>query len=292
MKVVVVGGTGTVGSPTVAGLAGRGHEVRVLSRHGGALRTEGHGTDDGRVVGLRGDVTTGAGLAEALDGVDAVVDVSNVLTLDERTATAFFVGATDHLLDAEASAGVRRHVALSIVGVDLVPTGYYRAKVAQEWAVEAGGSVAGVRWNVLRATQFHEFAGQMIARLRRGPVVPVPVMSVQPVSTLDVAAALADAVELGSGLSGRLPDVAGPEVLSLPDMTRAVLDARGDRALIVPLRLPGRTGRAIRRGMLRPASGTPVRIGAIRFDDYVRTVRAGGVTAGTQARPSVDPSEA
>ena len=282
MKVVVVGGTGTVGRPAVAELARRAHEVVMLSRHGGGPTMNAEGTDGGPLVGVRGDVTSNAGLEEALDGADAVVDASNIITLDEKRATDFFVGATERLLDAEASAGVQRHVLVSIVGVDRVPTGYYRAKVAQERAVEAGASARALRWNVLRATQFHEFADQMIGRLRRGPVVPMPVMSVQPVSTLDVAAALADAVELGTGPSGRLPEVAGPEVLSLPEMARAVLQARGERALVVPVPLPGAAGRAMRAGALRPASGTPVRIGTTRFDDYLRTVRRPGITGGAQ----------
>jgi uncharacterized protein YbjT (DUF2867 family) len=197
MHVLVVGGTGMVGRPTVEELARRGHEVRVLSRH--------PGPDNAQVRQVAGDVSTGAGLAEAMDGVDAVVDVSNVATLDQDVATRFFVGATDRLLAAEAAAGVGQHVLLSIVGIDRVPTGYYRAKVAQERAVESGADAAGVRWTILRATQFHEFAGQMIQRLRRGPLVPVPVMAVQPVSTLDVAKALADAVEQEAGPSGRVP---------------------------------------------------------------------------------------
>jgi uncharacterized protein YbjT (DUF2867 family) len=276
MKVVVVGGTGTLGRPTVAELALRGHEVRVLSRHGGT----GQSADGGRVVGLRADLGTGAGLAEAMDGVDAVVDTSNIVTLAERSATAFFVGAAERLTAAEAAAGVRHHVLVSIVGSDRVPTGYYRAKLAQEAAVEAGASGAGIRWNVLRATQFHDFAAQMIDRLRRGPLVPMPAMSLQPVSTLDVAAALADAVETASGASGRLPELAGPQVLALPRMARAVLDARGDHALVVPLALPGAAGRAMRRGALRPASGTPVRIGRTTFDDYLGTLRTAHVTAG------------
>jgi uncharacterized protein YbjT (DUF2867 family) len=268
MKVLVVGGSGTAGDPTVAELARRGHEVRALSRHGSER------TDQGReVTGVRGDVTTGAGLAEAMDGVEVVVDASNITTLDGKAATRFFVGAAQRLTAAETAAGVRHHVLLSIVGIDLVPNGYYRAKLAQERAAETGASAGGVRWSVLRATQFHEFAAQLIARLRRGPLVPLPVLSLQPVSSLDVAAALADAVELGPGPSGRLPELAGPEVLTLPAMARAVLHARGERALVLPVVLPGAAGRAMRSGALRPAAGTPVRIGTRTFDDYLRALR-------------------
>ncbi|MGZ4626806.1 MAG: SDR family oxidoreductase [Kineosporiaceae bacterium] len=274
MRIVVVGGTGTVGRPTVEELARRGHDVRVLSRHSrpGA----------GRCSQVAGDVTTGAGLAEAMDGVDAVVDVSNVATLDEGVATRFFVRGTERLVAAEAAAGVRHHVLLSIVGVDRVPTGYYRAKVAQERAVAVGAEAAGVRWSVLRATQFLEFAGQMIERLRRGPLLPVPVMAVQPVSTLDVARALADVVERGANASGRVPDLAGPDPMSLTDMVRDVLHARGERGLVLPMPLPGAAGRAMRSGALRPASGAPVRFGTVTFEDYLahlRTSRSVPLTA-------------
>ena len=213
MRVLVVGGTGTVGAPVVEELSRRGHAVRVLSRHGGTPAGGGHA---GPVEGVRGDVTSGAGLAEAMDGVDAVVDTTNVPTLDERTATSFFVSGAGHLTAAEAAAGVGHHVLLSIVGIDRVPSGYYRAKIAQERAVAAGAEAGGVRWSILRATQFHEFAAQMIARLRRGPLVPVPLMAMQPVSVLDVAIALADAVETEPGPSGRVPDLAGPEALRCP----------------------------------------------------------------------------
>jgi uncharacterized protein YbjT (DUF2867 family) len=265
MRILVVGGTGMVGRPTVQELARRGHQVRVLSRHpqpGGGSESQ-----------VAGDVTTGAGLAEAMDGVDAVVDVSNVTTLDEDVATRFFVPAAERLLVAEGAAGVRHHVLLSIVGVDLVPSGYYRAKVAQERAVASGADAARVRWSVLRATQFHEFAGQMIERLRKGPLVPAPVMAVQPVSTLDVAKALADALEQGAGPSGRVPDLAGPAPMAFPGMVRAVLHARGERALVLPIWLPGAAGRAMRSGALRPASGSPIRLGTVRFEEYLATVR-------------------
>jgi uncharacterized protein YbjT (DUF2867 family) len=205
---------------------------------------------------VTGDLATGAGLAEAMDGADAVVDVSNVTTLDEGVATRFFVPATERLVAAEAAAGVRQHVLLSIVGVDSVPTGYYKAKLAQERALAAAADAAGVRWRVLRATQFHEFAGQMIERLRRGPLVPAPVMAVQP-----------------DRPSGRLPDLAGPEAMSFTSMVRAVLSARGERVLVVPLPLPGVAGRAMRAGALRPEPEAPVRTGTVTFADYLERVR-------------------
>jgi uncharacterized protein YbjT (DUF2867 family) len=272
MRVLVVGGTGTAGRPTVEELARRGHQIRVLSRSGRGVA----GAD-----GVRGDVATGAGLAEAMDGVGAVVDVSNITTLSEKVATPFFTEAARRLVAAEAAADVRRHVLLSIVGIELVSSGYYRAKLAQEHALAAEADAAGVSWAVQRATQFHEFAAQMIDRLRRGPLVPMPAASLQPVSTLDVAAALADAVDTTD--AGRLPDLAGPETLQATAMARAVLDARGERGVVVPLPLPGAAGRAMRSGALRPASGTPIRIGRVRFEEYLRTLGRAGPPAAAPA---------
>jgi uncharacterized protein YbjT (DUF2867 family) len=262
VKVLVVGGTGTAGRPAAAELVRRGHEVRVFSRSGRGVP----GAD-----GVRGDIATGAGLAEAMSDIDAVIDASNITSLSEKIATGFFAGSTRRLVAAEAAAGVRRHVLISIVGIELVPTGYYRAKLAQERALTTAAEGAGVSWSIQRSTQFHEFAAQMIGRLQRGPVVPMPMASAQPVSTLDVAGALADAV--ASPDAGRLPDLAGPESLQVTEMARAVLQARGERAVVVPLPLPGAAGRAVRSGALRPASGTPIRIGRVRFEEYVSTLR-------------------
>jgi uncharacterized protein YbjT (DUF2867 family) len=265
VRVLVVGGTGTAGGPAVAELLRHGVEVRVLSRSGRGAPG---------AVGVHGDIGTGAGLAEAMSGVDAVVDVSNIPTMSEKLATAFFVGSTRRLVGAEAVAGVRRHVLLSIVGIELVRSGYFRAKLAQEQALGVDARAAGISWGIQRATHFHEFAAQMIGRLRRGPVVPMPVASLQPVSTLDVAATLADAV--ASATDGRLPDLAGPETLQLPAMARAVLHAREEGGVVVPLPLPGAQGRAMRSGALRPAWGTPIRIGQVRFEEYLATLQPVG----------------
>jgi uncharacterized protein YbjT (DUF2867 family) len=278
MRILVVGGTGTVGRPTVAELVRRGHDVRVLSR----------GSRDAGIPGataVRGDLATGAGLTAAMDGVDGVVDTSNTGTLKEEPATAFFVGGTRRLLAAGREAGVRHHVLLSIVGVDRVPTGYYRAKVAQEQAL-ARQEGAVVPSTVVRATQFHEFADQLAGRSRRGPFVLVPRMTVRPVSTAEVAAALADAVEGPAG--GRAPDVAGPQVLQLPGMVRALLRATGRRGTVVPLPLPGRAGRRLSGGALLPVPGQPVREGRTTFAEYLAGLTgspAPGAGSGAHAAP-------
>ncbi len=250
MDVLVVGGTGTAGRPVVRELLRRGHGVRVLSRHA-----------DGVEPGARhapADLTTGDGLAAA---VDAVVDVSNIASLKGDLAREFFVGSTRRLVAAEAAAGVRRHVLLSIVGVDRMPTGYYKAKLAQEQALAEAADAAGIAWSVLRATQFHDFAALMLRQARRGPVIVVPALTVRPVATDDVATALADAAE--GGASGRLPVLAGPKSVRLTDMVRALLRRRDERAVIVPLPVPG-------RGMaLVPAPGEPARYGRGTFEAWL-----------------------
>lgn len=224
----MAGGTGLVGRHVVAAVTSLGHEPAVLARSTGV------------------DLVTGSGLS--LAGVDAVVDVTNVGTASRQRAVSFFEAVTTHLLAAEAAAGVRHHVVLSIVGIDRVDTGYYAGKRRQEELALAGP----VPVSVVRATQFHEFAAQWLARAR-GPVVPVPRMLMQPVAAREVGAALA-AVAAGPP-QGRAPEVAGPATVDLVDAVRRVLAARGEQRVVVPLALPGASGRAMRTGGLVPADG-------------------------------------
>ncbi|GAA3386418.1 SDR family oxidoreductase [Cryptosporangium minutisporangium] len=253
MDVLVVGGTGAAGRAAAVALAARGHHVRALSRSGT--------TDVPGATGYRGDLSTGAGLKEAMTGVDAVVDTYNVTSQSYEVARKAFVGATERLLAAEEAAGVRHHVLLSIVAIDGSTFGYYRAKVAQEGAV-AGGSVP---YTILRATQFHEFAGQLADRIKLGPLVAVPSMVTRPVAVSEVGEALADAVEAGP--SGRAPDLHGPRVENVVDMARRTLKARGQRGIVVPLRLPGSIGRMMRSGQL---GGTDGVAGVLTFDEWLR----------------------
>ncbi|PPK92423.1 uncharacterized protein YbjT (DUF2867 family) [Kineococcus xinjiangensis] len=228
MRIVVLGGTGVVGRHVVAALRASGHEAVVASRSTGV------------------DLLTGAGLDAALEGAGAVVDASTVATSRARTAVEFFTRSAEHVLAAEVRAGVRHHVVVSIVGLERVPLGYYAGKLAQERAVLAGP----VPVSILRATQFHEFAGQMLDRMAFGPVAAVPVARVQPVAARDVGAALAD-LALGNPV-GRAPEMAGPEVFHLPDLARRTAAARGARVRVLPLRLPGAAGRAMAAGALCP----------------------------------------
>lgn len=243
MRIAVAGGTGVVGRHVVSALADAGHEPVVLARSRGV------------------DVATGAGLTTALEGVGALVDVTNVPTIRRRTAVDFFQATTRTLLDAAAAAGVGHYVVLSIVGIDDVPSGYYAGKRRQEELALAGELPV----SVLRATQFHEFPGQVLAQGPAGPLRFVPRMRVQPVAAAEAGAAVA---ELAAGAAvGRAPDLAGPEVHELPDLARRLLRARGERGAVVGLRLPGELGRQMRSGGLLPGAGT--RRGAATFEQWL-----------------------
>ncbi|MFS0699953.1 SDR family oxidoreductase [Cellulomonas sp. 179-A 4D5 NHS] len=226
-RVAVAGGTGLLGRLVVEALTARGDEPVVLARSRGV------------------DLTTGRGLDAALAGVEVVVDVSNVTTASRRTSERFFTAATQHLLAAAHRAGVRHLVAVSIVGADTVDFGYYLGKRRQEELVAAGP----VPWTVLRSTQFHELAGQLVDR-GFGPVVLVPRMASRPVAAREVAEHL---VTLAHGEpQGFAVPVAGPEDHDTVDLVRRVVAARGLRRLVVPLRVPGATGAAMAGGALVP----------------------------------------
>lgn len=240
-RVAVAGGTGVVGRHVVDRVRALGHEPVVLAR--------GHGVD----------VITGDGLGAALDGVDAVVDVTNVTTVSRGKAIRFFETATTNLLAAERSAGVRHHVVLSIVGVDRVDLGYYIGKRRQE-ELALGGPVPA---SVLRATQFHEFAGQLIDR--GGPVIVVPSMLSQPIAAREVGEALADLALAEPG--GLVADLAGPEQHRMPALVRRVRDARGSRRPVLALRLPGRVGAGLAHGGLLPQQDGPR--GRQTFDEWL-----------------------
>ena len=227
MRVAVAGGTGLTGRLVVEELRRGGHEPVVLARSRGV------------------DLLTGTGLDDALAGCAAVVDVSNVTTISRDAAVRFFDATAGNLTAAAARAGVQHLLVLSIVGVDRVDYGYYLGKRRQEQVVSGGP----VPWTVLRTTQFHEFAGQVLDGLR-GPVAVVPRMLCQPVAVAEVAARLG---ELATGApAGYARELAGPEQLELPAMARAVLRARHQRRLVLPVRLPGAVGRAFADGTLLP----------------------------------------
>ena len=231
-RVAVAGGTGMVGRMVVERLHATGHVPIVLARS------------------QRVDVRTGAGLDDALAGVSAIVDVTNVTTTRRSKALAFFGAGTRNLLDAAVRAGVVHHVVLSIVGCDRVDLGYYEGKRRQEELALAGPVPA----TVLRATQFHEFPAQLLARVP-GPLVLAPRMRTQPVAAAEVAAELAR-LAVGPAV-GQAPELAGPEVHEMPDLVRQVLRATGRRRPAVPVRIPGAVGKAMATGALLPTGDGP-----------------------------------
>jgi len=232
MRIAVAGATGVVGRKIVTVARDRGHEVVELARS----------------VGV--DLTAGAGLAERLAGVEAVIDASNNTTQKQAAAEEFFGSVTRNLLAAEQQARVGHHVALSIVGIDDVPLGYYQGKRLQERLVAEGD----VPWSILRATQFHEFAAQVLHFARIGPISLVPRMLSQPVAAVEVAEALVDLAEAGP--SGRVPDLAGPEPLQMVDAARQAARSGGRRRWVVPVWLPG-AGTGMRSGALLPQTDGP-----------------------------------
>lgn len=244
MRIAVAGGTGAVGTHVVELAREAGHDVVVLSRGTGV------------------DLTTGAGLAEALVDVEAVVDVASTFTLDEQKSRTFFGDTTRRLLEAEAAAGISHHLVLSIVGIDRAPHGYYAGKVLQEELVTTGT----VPWTVLRATQFHEFAGQVHGSTTVGPLVLVPRMRSETVAARDVAARLVGLVEAGP--AGRVADLGGPETAWMADLSRAWARVRGDKRPVLGVPLPGRLGKAMRDGTL--VTGPGAEHGTTTFAEWLQ----------------------
>jgi uncharacterized protein YbjT (DUF2867 family) len=219
----------------------RGHEAVVLARSTGV------------------DLTSGAGVDRALAGSDAIIDVTNLNTTSRARSIAFFETVTTTLLRAAERAGVRHHVVLSIVGCDRVGLGYYAGKRRQEELV-----LTGNRATVQRATQFHEFAEQLLARAA-GPFAPVPTMLSRPVAAREVAELL---VEVAAGPPlGIAPELAGPEEKQMVAMARLVAKARGPRKLVVPLPVPGAVGHQLRHGGLLPTGPGPR--GTQTFDEWL-----------------------
>ncbi|MET1086952.1 MAG: NAD(P)H-binding protein [Arthrobacter sp.] len=231
MKIAVAGGTGTVGRHVQAIARERGHDVVIISRSEGV------------------DLVKGHGLSQALKGVDTVIDVVGIQTLSTKKAVDFFTNATQNLLAAEKEAGVKHHVALSIVGIDKAASGLYAGKLVQEDEVKHGG----IPWTLLRSTQFHEFVPLTIRVASVGPLVFVPTMFTQPVAAKEVAAALVDAAEAGP--RGRLPDLGGPRTEQLKGLVAAYLAKTDQKKRIVPLHVPGPMGKAMRKGGLIPSAG-------------------------------------
>lgn len=243
MRIAVAGGTGTVGRHTVEAVRAAGHDVVVLSRSQGV------------------DLVTGKGLDYALAGADAVIDVASIETLKASAAIEFFTAATGNLVEAAANAGVGHVVLLSIVGIDRIPYDYYAGKIAQEKIVEA----SRVPWTILRATQFHEFAGQMFERAKLGPVHVAPNARTQPVAASEVSERLAALATADP--QGRVRDLAGPREEQLSDMVRAFARRTGFRGWIPRINVPGPQLAGMRAGHALP--GPDADLGRQSFTEWL-----------------------
>ena len=209
MKIVVIGGTGLIGSKTVAILRRGGHEVVAASPNSGV------------------NTITGEGLAQTMAGTDVVIDLANSPSFEDAAALEFFETSGRNLLAAEAAAGVRHHVALSIVGTDRTDNGYFRAKVAQEKLIET----SGIPYTTIRATQFLEFLGAIAASSTDGNMVKLSPGLFQPIAADDVAAIVAD-VALAVPRNG-IVEIAGPERAPLNEIVARYLKALGDPREVV-----------------------------------------------------------
>lgn len=225
---LVTGGTGTVGSRVVPLLRAAGRDIRILSRHPQA--------DEPGVRHVAGDTVAGRGLAAALDGVEVVLHLAGGAKGDDIAARNLAAAARD--------AGVRHLVLISVVGADRMPIGYFRAKAEAERVI--GDS--GVPWTVLRSAQLHDFVLPVARGMARMPLLPVPGgLRFEPVDRDEVAVRLAE-LALGAP-AGRVADLAGPEVLDLPQLVGTFAEVTGARMRPrVPMRLPGAVGRAYRAG--------------------------------------------
>lgn len=210
MKIVVIGGTGLIGSKVVAKLRERGHEALVASPESGV------------------NTITGEGLAQALQGAAVVVDVSNSPSFEEQAAMDFFQTSTKNVLAAEAKAGVKHHVALSVVGTDrLLESGYFRAKQAQERLIQQ----SQVPYSIVHATQFFEFVKNIANFSTQGDAVRLPPVLIQPMAAEDVAAAVATAA-LAAPVNA-IVEVAGPVEMRIDALLRRGLEAAKDPRTVV-----------------------------------------------------------
>jgi len=244
MKIVVIGGTGLIGTKLVNNLRERGHEVLAASPKSGV------------------NTFTGEGLAEALTGAQVVVDVANAPSWEDKAVLEFFETAGRNLLAAEKAAGVRHHVALSIVGADRLPaSGYLRAKVAQENLIKA----SGIPFTIVRSTQFFEFVKGIIESATEGQTVRLSPALMQPIASDDVAAAL-------TGLALAEPsndtiEIAGPEPIRMDELARRFLSATRDPRKVTADVHARYFGTELNDQSLTP--GDKARLGPTRFEEWL-----------------------
>lgn len=244
MKIVVIGGSGLIGKNVVRRLRENGHEVVSASPSSGV------------------NTLTGAGLGEALNGAQVVVDVANSPSFDDNAVLEFFETSGRNLLAAESVAGVRHHVALSVVGTDrLLASGYFRAKMAQEELIKA----STIPYTIVRATQFFEFVGAIAQSATDGQTIRLPSAMMQPIAAEDVAAAVADAA-IAEPLNGTV-DVAGPDPIRMDELVRQFLTAHHDSRQVVSDPQACYFGTEVNDQSLTP--GDHPRLGRTRFANWL-----------------------
>ncbi|MBX7220031.1 MAG: SDR family oxidoreductase [Blastocatellia bacterium] len=244
LKIVIIGGSGLIGTKLGKILREEGHEVIPASRASGI------------------NVLTGEGLAEAMTGTQVVIDVSNSPSFEDQAVMEFFETSTRNLLAAAAAAGSGHHVAVSVVGTDrLQASGYFRAKLVQENMIKA----AGIPYTIIRATQFFEFVGSIAQGATDGQTVRLSSALMQPILADDVAAAVAD-ISVGAPLNGTL-DLAGPEPIRMDELVRRYLRAHHDAREVITADETGYFGTPVDDHSLTP--GANPRLGPSRFDDWL-----------------------
>jgi uncharacterized protein YbjT (DUF2867 family) len=243
MKIVVIGGTGLIGSKLVTKLGEKGHEAIAASPDTGV------------------NTLTGEGLAEAFEGAQVVVDVSNSPSFEDAAVLEFFETSTRNLLAAEAAAGVGHHVALSVVGTQrLLESGYFRAKIAQEKLIEQ----SSIPYSIVHATQFYEFVNSITAEATDGDTVRLAHVLIQPIAADDVATSVGE-VAVGAPVNG-IVEVAGPEQYYLDELIRQALGARNDPREVIADPHARYFGAELSERTLVP--GDEARLGEIRFGDW------------------------
>jgi len=248
MKIVVIGGTGLIGSKTVPILRQGGHEAVAASPNTGV------------------NSITGEGLKEAMAGTQVVIDLANSPSWEDKAVLEFFETSGRNLLAAEAAAGVRHHVALSIVAIDRTDNGYFRAKVVQEKLIKT----SGIPYTIVRSTQFLEFLGAIADSSADGNLVRLPPVLFQPIAADDVAASVAD-VALAAPRSG-IVEIAGPERAPFNEIVARYLKAVGDPREVVSDPEARYGGGRVDEHSLVPLG--EARLGRIGFDEWVRRSQA------------------
>ena len=247
MKIVVIGGSGLIGTKLVNRLRKQGHDVVAASPKSGV------------------NTITGEGLAEALAGAQVVVDVANAPSWEDQAVLKFFETSSGNLLAAEAAAGVRHHVALSVVGTDrLLESGYFRAKMAQENLIKA----SKIPYTIVQSTQFYEFVSAIAQFSTVGQTVHLPPALAQPIGSNDVAAALAD-VAVGAPVNGSI-EIAGPERIPLDKLVGRFLTATQDPREVVTDAHARYFGIALNDQSL--TAGNNARVGQTRFEAWLSSM--------------------